>query len=177
VEKEKTIGTTTIPTSDQQAINKRPTSDLQASTMECYTIFELYEFLTENDIKITCPFNKDSLIKKIGANSLNINSEMDAEGETYWFPSKFGFEDYYICTECFNIVERDIVEIDNIRYVIKAIGYEDDEDFYDSEENRDKLCVVLKNIDTEEYTHMSGSDFMRLMDTRQVTYERSMLID
>lgn len=102
---------------------------------------------------------------------------MDAMDETYWFPSKLGVDEYYICTECFNITERDIVEIDNIRYVIKAIGYEDDEDFYDSDENRNKLCIVLKNIDTEEYTHMSGRDFMCLMDTRQVTYERSMLMD
>ena len=145
--------------------------------MDSYTIFELYDFLTDKDIEIRCPFNKDSLIKKIEDNNLNIISELEPMGQTYWYPSKFGLEDYYICTEFFNITERDIIEIESVRYTIRMMYYEDDEDFYDFDTNRDNLRMVIKNIDTEEHLRMSGRDFMNLLDSKQITYERSMLMD
>jgi len=142
-----------------------------------YTMFELCELISECDVTIKCPFNKESLIKIIEDKGLDIMSKLDPIDETYWYPSMLGFDQYFICTEEFHIFERDIIVIDNIRYSISAIYYEDDEEYYDFDTNRDNLRVTLKNIDLETYSEMSGTEFMRIMDTKIVTYEYSLYLD
>jgi len=149
-----------------------------ATTMyDNYTMFELCELVNECGVTIKCPFNKESLIKIIEDKDLDILSKLDPIDETYWYPSMLGFEKYFICTEEFHIFERDIIVIDNIRYSISAIYYEDDEEYYDFDTNRDNLRVTLKNIDLETYSEMSGTEFMRIMDTKIVTYEYSLYLD
>lgn len=142
-----------------------------------YTMFELCEQISDCDIMIKCPFNKESLIKIIEDKNLDILSKLDPMGATYWYPSVLRCNEYFICTEEFHIFERDIIVIDNIRYSIAAIYYEDNEDYYDFDTNRDTLRVTLKNINLETYSEMSGTEFMRIMDSKMVMYEYSLYLD
>ncbi len=142
-----------------------------------YTMFELCEQISDCDIKIKCPFNKESLIKIIEDKDLDILSKLDPMDATYWYPSVLRCNEYFVCTEEFNIFERDIIVIDNIRYSIVAIYYEDDNDYCNFDENRESLRVTLKNIDLETYSEMSGTEFVRMMDTKMVTYEYSLYLD
>lgn len=142
-----------------------------------YTMFELCELISDCNVTIKCPFNKESLIKIIEDKDLDILSKLDPIDETYWYPSVLRMNEYFICTEEFHIFERDIIIIDNIRYSIVAIYYEDDEDYYNFDTNRDTLRVTLKNIDLETYSEMSGTEFMKIMDTKMVAYEYSLYLD
>ena len=153
------------------------TTTMPTTMYDNYTIFELCELISCCDIKIKCPFNKESLIKIIEDNNLDILSKLDPMDATYWYPSVLRCNKYFICTEEFHIYERDIIVIDNIRYSIAAICYEYDEDYYDGDTNRDNLRVTLKNINLETYSEMSGTEFVRTMDSKMVTYEYSLYLD
>lgn len=135
-----------------------------------HNIFQLYDLITEKEVTIRCPFNKDSLIKMIEDNNLEINPE---PFETiYWFPSMGWHNEYMICLEeDFNLREGDVIhdDEDNSRYKISSLYYEDDKSYYDSDKNTEDFLVSLKNLDTGVYTWMSVKDFVKNLETRSVT--------
>jgi hypothetical protein len=133
-------------------------------------MFQLYDLITEKEVKIRCPFNKDSLIKIIEESNLEIDSDPDQS--IYWYPSIIGFNEYMICLEeDFNLREGDILlyNEDNSRYKISSLYYEDEESYYDSEKNKEDFMVSLKNVDTENYTWMSTKDLIRILETKNVS--------
>ena len=140
------------------------------TTYKSYNMFQLYDLITEKEVKIRCPFNKDSLIKIIEESNLEIDSDPDQS--IYWYPSIIGFNEYMICLEeDFNLREGDILlyNEDNSRYKISSLYYEDEESYYDSEKNKEDFMVSLKNVDTENYTWMSTKDLIRILETKNVS--------
>jgi hypothetical protein len=139
-------------------------------TYAAYNMFQLYDLVTEREVKIRCPFNKDSLIKIIEERNLEI--DCDPDQSIYWFPSIIGFNEYMIyLEEDFNLREGDILldNEDNSRYKISSLYYEDDESYYDSDNNRNDFLVSLKNLDTEIYSWMSVNDFIKILETKNIS--------
>ncbi|WP_396189539.1 hypothetical protein [Flavobacterium sp.] len=139
-------------------------------TYTTYNLFQLYDIITETEVKIRCPFCKDSLIKII--EEKNLNMDCDPDQSIYWYPSIIGFNEYMICLEDdFNLREDDILfdKEDNCRYKISSLYYEDKESYYDSEKNKEDLMVSLKNLDTENYIQMCVNDLIKILETRNVS--------
>ena len=86
-------------------------------TYTAYNMFQLYDIITDHEVEIRCPFSKDSLIKIIEDNNLDI--DYDPYKTIYWYPSIIGFKgfnEYMICMEeDFNLREGDIM-VDNEDY-------------------------------------------------------------
>ena len=147
-------------------------------TYKSCNLFQLYDLITEKEVKIRCPFNKDSLIKIIEEKNLDIDYNPDQS--IYWYPSIIGFNKYMICLEeDFNLREGDILvdNEDNSRYKISSLYYEDDESYYDFEKNTEDFMVTFKNLDTEVYSWMSAKDFIKILETRNITIKYCMYLD
>ena len=147
---------------------------------ENYTLFDLYEVVVSNDIQMPSILSKHTLSSAIEAQSVIVQPKEKQEID--WFLSRM-WNSYIICiafdSEEFYIQEEDIILCsDNNKYLICTMYF--DENSSDTSENLDKeedLMLLLKNINTEEYTQVKAQHFIKCLSDDKIVYEYSTYID
>ena len=128
------------------------------------------------NVTITCPFSKESLIKRILDELLDIPLKLDVTHETDWYPARITKCDYRIYTKNnINIRSGDIIRIRDhhvdIVYNIITLYYVYNDVYYDAKKNKEEFKVSLQNTKTKEYTMISASELMNMIDKHDVSFE------
>lgn len=137
-------------------------------------MFNHFEKLEELDIRLSCPFSKDTVYTILNQNKIALHTPDD---DTYWFPTTFAFDQYSLYIEGdFHILPEDIISINATRYSICSIDFEDEDQYY-ATNNKETCKIIIKNLNTEEYTEINATNFMKMMEEDNIVYEYSVYLD
>jgi hypothetical protein len=150
-----------------------------------YTLFDLYEVVLSNDIQMPSILSKDTLISTIEAEKIVLQPKDKQEID--WFLSRM-CNSYIICiafdSEEFYIQEEDIIICSDNKYLICTMYFDDNSsdtsnasDTSDNLEKEEDLMILLKNINTEEYTQVKAMHFVKSLSDDNIVYEYSTYID
>jgi hypothetical protein len=146
------------------------------SMYEAYTLFELISILNANRIIIDCALNKREIIKMIIRNKIEDipYPSDDEEHKTIWYvDSKRGL---WIGggLQQIKIKYNDVFCINNKNYKIICIKPLP----YNKFKHKYEHTIILKNIENStECLKMTVENFMRILDTKDVTIVKSMYIE
>jgi hypothetical protein len=147
---------------DSDIVNK--IYDIYDGTYENYTFLELIKILLENNIRITCPWNKKMIIEMIISqnNKIYIPKKYEPMEPSKWTLKKL--EDYSLqFNNFFTISNHDIIKFSNgNEYEIMIIKDENDNDDY-------KIYVYLFNLNNNQEICYYPKTLANILDNEDIT--------
>jgi uncharacterized protein YbaR (Trm112 family) len=163
--------------------------DMYENTYENYTLLELIGLLREGNHEITCPWNKNALIKMIKEKKIDIPEKKEHMQPTVWKHYRIRRSLDVIDTKYLEFYEGSIIQdpsgqIYMLEDIIEELlpeddaeeSYDDDDDDDEDDDNDDDddnertvVIMYFKNMDTYEELSMHAEDFMWRIDNEDVT--------
>ena len=139
--------------------------DIYNGTYENYTLLELINKLLENNIRITCPWNKKMIIEMIQTQGLYIPKKYEPMEPTNWELTISG-DCCLKCNNCITISNHDIIKSSNgDLYEIMIVKYDDDDD----DDEDDKVYIYLFNFNDEQETDFLPMTLVNILDYEDIT--------
>jgi hypothetical protein len=140
--------------------------DIYNGTYENYTLLELINKLLENNIRITCPWNKKMIIEMIQTQGLYIPKKYEPMEPSNWELTISG-DCCLKCNDCITISNHDIIQSSNgDEYEIMIVEYDDDED---DDDDDGKVYVYLFNLNDEQETDFLPMTLVNILDYEDIT--------
>jgi hypothetical protein len=136
--------------------------DIYDGTYENYTLLELINKLLENNIRITCPWNKKMIIEMIKTEGLYIPRKYEPMEPTNW-ELKISTDCCLKCNNCITISNHDIIQSSygNVYEIIIVQNKDDDDD--------DKVCIFLFNLNNDQEGCFYPKTLVNILDYEDIT--------